>query len=112
MYKLTVAYGLPADPEAFDRHYRDVHIPLAKQIPGIAHWTITKCDPTPDGAPASSYLVAELWGRDRASLLGAFATPQGVAAAQDVSRFADGGAQFLYGDEKVVTTSDAFWTGR
>jgi hypothetical protein len=28
MIKLTVLYGPPADPEAFEEYYADVHMPL------------------------------------------------------------------------------------
>ena len=33
MVRFLVLYDTPADPEAFDRHYREIHIPLAKQLP-------------------------------------------------------------------------------
>ncbi len=34
MVKLTVLYGHPTDPAAFDRHYQEVHIPLARTMQG------------------------------------------------------------------------------
>ncbi|OXM65303.1 EthD family reductase [Amycolatopsis vastitatis] len=33
--RFVVLYDTPSDVEAFERHYNDVHIPLAKQIPGL-----------------------------------------------------------------------------
>jgi uncharacterized protein (TIGR02118 family) len=111
MYKATVLYGVPPEAEAFDRHYTDVHIPLAQKIPGIAHWTVTRCDPGPDGGPPPFYLVAELYADTRAGLLDAFASPEGRTAAADVARFAHGGATFLFGDEAVVTTTPSFRAG-
>jgi uncharacterized protein (TIGR02118 family) len=31
---LMVLYNIPADPAAFDAHYINEHVPLAKKIPG------------------------------------------------------------------------------
>jgi uncharacterized protein (TIGR02118 family) len=33
MARFVVMYDTPSDVEAFERHYNDVHIPLAKQYP-------------------------------------------------------------------------------
>jgi uncharacterized protein (TIGR02118 family) len=33
--RFVIMYDLPSDVKAFERHYRDVHIPLAKQLPGL-----------------------------------------------------------------------------
>jgi uncharacterized protein (TIGR02118 family) len=108
MYKATVLYGPPSCPEDFERHYADVHIPLARKIAGITHWTITKCDLLPDGLAPPFYLIAELYASNRDDLLLAFGSPEGRASASDVADFADGGVQFLFGDETVVTTTPAF----
>lgn len=34
--RLLVGYEMPADPEAFDRHYDRVHITLGRRLPGLA----------------------------------------------------------------------------
>jgi uncharacterized protein (TIGR02118 family) len=31
--RFIVLYGIPADPAAFERYYRDVHIPLSRHLP-------------------------------------------------------------------------------
>nr|WP_307799507.1 EthD family reductase [Pseudonocardia alni] len=36
MHVLTVAYGHPSDPAAFDDHYAATHSPLARSVPGYA----------------------------------------------------------------------------
>ena len=33
--RFLALYETPADPEAFDRHYREVHIPLGRRLPGL-----------------------------------------------------------------------------
>lgn len=35
MVKLTVLYGLPGDPEAFEDYYANSHVPLAARIPNV-----------------------------------------------------------------------------
>lgn len=41
MTKMTVVYKVPKDIEFFERHYFDVHIPLAKQLPGLLKYEIS-----------------------------------------------------------------------
>ncbi len=33
--RFLALYETPAAPEAFDRHYREVHIPLGRRLPGL-----------------------------------------------------------------------------
>ena len=35
MAQMIVIYKTPKHPAAFDRHYFDVHVPLARQLPGL-----------------------------------------------------------------------------
>jgi len=35
MAELVVLYKMPKDPKAFDKHYFEKHIPIAKKIPGL-----------------------------------------------------------------------------
>ncbi len=37
--RFLVIYDTPSDVEAFERHYNDVHLPLAKQYPGLRRFT-------------------------------------------------------------------------
>lgn len=100
-YQLTVVYGHPDDPAAFDAHYAETHGPLAAKIPGLQSYTSHKADPAPDGSPADHYLVAVLTFADREAFVSGFGGPEGQAAAADVPNFASGGASLLTGE---VTT--------
>ena len=100
-YQLTVVYGHPTDPAAFDEHYATVHGPLAAAIPGLQSYTSHKAEPGPDGSPAEHYMVAVLTFADREAFLSGFGGPEGRAAGQDVANFATGGASLLTGE---VTT--------
>ena len=100
-YQLTVVYGHPEDPAAFDEHYASVHAPLASKVPGLVSYTSHEADPGPDGSPAEHYLVAVLTFADRESFLAGFGGEEGQAAVRDVPGFASGGASMLSGE---VTT--------
>lgn len=83
MARMVVIYRTPKDPEAFDKHYFGVHVPLAKQLPGLRKYEVSRRPIlTPAGDP-EPYLVGMLYFDDLASLRRAFATPLGQACAAD-----------------------------
>ncbi len=59
MHVLTVCYGHPADPAAFDSYYTSTHAPLAEKIPGMTSYTYRHCASL-DGSQPPYYLLAEL----------------------------------------------------
>lgn len=95
VHRLVVNYGQPADPAAFDAHYRDVHAPLARQLPGLVRFTTGHAQPM-DPAQPGPYLVAELDFDSEQAMGKAFASPEGQAAAADVGTFASGGASMIH----------------
>jgi uncharacterized protein (TIGR02118 family) len=88
---VLVLYKTPADPAAFDRYYAETHIPLAKKIPGVRSYTISKgAVATPAGA-SNIHLVATLAFDSFAALQAGLGSPEGAAAAADLPNFASGG---------------------
>lgn len=104
VHRLVVEYGQPADPAAFDRHYRDVHIGLAQAIPGLQRFTIGHAAPMDPSRP-TPYLVAELDFESAEALGAALTSDAGAAAAADVGTFATGGATMMSYAVEDVTTS-------
>jgi uncharacterized protein (TIGR02118 family) len=102
MAQLLVMYGTPSDTAAFDRYYHDVHVPLAKTIPGLRKYTVSRGPVVTPAGPAATYLIAILEFDDLAAIQAAFASPEGQAAAADVQRFATGGADMLMFDSHEV----------
>jgi uncharacterized protein (TIGR02118 family) len=90
MVRFLVTYEVPADPAEFDRHYREIHIPLAKALPGLRRYTISR-DAVPVRGGEPYYLVAELDFDDVDALRAAFASPQGRASSADVAVLAPNG---------------------
>jgi len=82
---VVALYETPADPEAFDRHYREVHIPLARRLPRLRRYVVGR-DPAPVRGGAPCYLVAELEWATMEELRAAFASPEGRATAADAAR--------------------------
>ena len=97
MYKATIIYGRPTDPASFDRHYREVHIPIAAGMPHLTGWTITWLEPDFDGTGPDQYLIAELYAPTRDELKAAFESDAGRRAAADVDEFASGGVKMMFG---------------
>jgi uncharacterized protein (TIGR02118 family) len=84
MVRFLAAYDRPNDPEAFDRHYREVHIPLAKKLPGLRRCTVSRnLAPTRDRE--AYYLIAELDWDNMTDLRHAFQTVEGLATGDDVA---------------------------
>lgn len=83
MARMVVIYSTPKDPHAFDEHYFSVHVPLAKRLPGLRRYEVSRrpiFTPANDPAP---YLVGILHFDDLTALRAAFATPEGQACAAD-----------------------------
>ena len=99
MTKLTVLYGIPTDPAAFDEHYRSVHAPLAKKIPNLEGFAANRVIATADGSAPQHHLVAELVFKDMATFGASMGSPEGKAAADDVANFATGGVVMLISED-------------
>lgn len=83
MARMLVIYRTPKDPAAFDAHYFNVHVPLAKQLPGLRKYEVSRRPiATPAGDP-EPYLIGTLHFDDMAALRHAFSTPEGKACAAD-----------------------------
>ena len=85
MARLLVMYKTPHDTAAFDKHYAQIHAPLAKKIPGLKKYDIsTGAVGTPAG-PSGIHLVATLHFDSADALKAGMGSPQGQAAAGDLN---------------------------
>ena len=84
--RFLILWDTPEDPDWFERHYREVHVPLVKQLPGLRRYTFSR-----DMVPVRGelyYRIAELDFDDIAALRQAFTSPAGRAAASDTDTLA------------------------
>ena len=102
MAKLYAVYQQPKDPAAFDSYYFSKHVPLAKTIPGLRSYEVTKGDVMGMAGKHGVYLVATLEFESMAAIGAAMASPQGQATAADLSNFAGAGVDVMMGDTKLV----------
>lgn len=82
MVRYLVLYQTPTDEAAFEKHYREVHVPLAKSLPGVRRYAVSRSVDRVRGEPF--YMVAELDFDDGESIKAAFQSEIGQATARDV----------------------------
>ena len=97
MLKATILYGHPTDPEAFEKYYAEIHMPIAEKINKVHKWEFTKFLSAPDGSKAAFYRMAEIYFDGPAEMQEAFASPEGQAATADIANFASGGVTMIVG---------------
>jgi len=102
MAQVVVMYKTPKDTAAFDKHYSEIHIPLAKKIPGLRKYEISKGPVATPVGPSGFYLIATLYFDDLAAVKAGFGSAEGKAAGADVATFATGGADMIMFDNKEV----------
>ena len=102
MAKLFAIYQQPADPAAFDKYYFDTHVPLAKTIPGLLGYEVTRGDVMGMAGKHGAYLVAILTFESMAAIGAGMASPQGQATAADLANFASAGVDVMMGDTQTV----------
>jgi uncharacterized protein (TIGR02118 family) len=78
---------MPKDTAAFDKYYFSTHVPIAKKIPGLRKYEISKGPVVTPAGPSGFHLIATLHFDDMAAIQNAFASPEGQAAAADVRTF-------------------------
>lgn len=85
--------------EEAEKQYLEVHVPLAKKMPGVRKYTIAKAR----GKQRPYYRIAEMYFDDKDALNAAFSSPIGKATIEDPgfrSRITD--MITMYFDEEEV----------
>jgi uncharacterized protein (TIGR02118 family) len=104
MARMVVIYRTPKNVAAFDRHYFETHIPLAKKLPGLRKYEISRGPVTALAGPSDVYLIGTVYFDDLEAMKKAFASPAGQATAADRRIYApdDTGVQmFMFEDSEV-----------
>ena len=102
MAKIIAMYKTPADPAAFDRYYFGPHLRLAKAVPGLRGYEVTRGPVMTPAGSSPYYLVAILTFDSMASIQAALASPQGQATVADLSNFATAGVEILMADSEAI----------
>jgi uncharacterized protein (TIGR02118 family) len=99
MIKLLAIYDHPADAEAFDRHYRDVHTPLTLRMPGLQRFELSR----PVGDDAPYHLIAEMHFETAEALGRSMESPEAKAAVDDLANFAGAGVTVVTVETETVS---------
>lgn len=83
MAQMIVVYKPPKDPAAFERHYFEVHVPLARQLPGLRRYETSKGPIVSVAGAPDAHFVAILSFDSLAAIQDAFASDCGRACAAD-----------------------------
>jgi uncharacterized protein (TIGR02118 family) len=102
MAKIIAMYKTPADPAAFDRYYFGPHLKLAKAVPGLKGYEVTRGPIMSLAGPAPWYLVAVLSFESMAAIQAALSSPQGQAVAADLANFASAGVEILMSGSEAI----------
>ena len=102
MYQLTALYNHPEKPAAFDRHYDTVHAPLARKIPGLLRYTVSRPGPDAASTIAPYHLVAVLDFADEAAFGAGMDGAEGQATVADLPNFAGAGVALLSGEATEI----------
>lgn len=99
MFKIIAIYGVPKDTAEFERHYREVHTPLTKKMPGIEKFVVNRVLGSPQGKP-SQYIIAEMIFKDKDTMEKAMASSEGRLSGKDAVQMGTGGITFLTVESK------------
>lgn len=102
MAKLFAIYQQPKDAAAFDSYYFNTHVPLAKTIPGLLSYEVTRGNVMGMGGKHGVYLVAILEFASMEAIGAAMASAQGQATAADLANFASAGVEVMMGETARV----------
>ena len=87
MVKLVALYTKPDDVAGFDKHYREVHTPLVRKMPGLRKLAVSRFTGSPGGEPRY-YMMAEMFFDSRESMTAALKSEEGKAAGKDIMSLA------------------------
>jgi uncharacterized protein (TIGR02118 family) len=104
MSKMVFIYAKPADPAAFEDHYFNTHIPLAKQLPGLRKYTVSRGPIVGRVTGPTPHMIATLYFATMEEMREAFSSEIGKACAADRRLFApnDADSTMLLFDEETL----------
>lgn len=92
MYTLTAIFRAPENKEEFEKHYREVHQPLAAKQDGMRKMEVTWVEkmltPGNDTLPAAPHIVCTMYWDDLEAFNAGMKGPNTRAAGKDLMSFA------------------------
>jgi uncharacterized protein (TIGR02118 family) len=91
MVTVTVLYGHPQDPAAFEEHYANTHLRLVDKVPNFQRYETARIVATLDGTELPYYRIFDIYFDDMERLQSSLSTPEGQAPPNDLPSIATGG---------------------
>lgn len=92
MHTLTAIYRAPENKEEFDKHYREIHTPLAAKMEGLRKMEVTWVEkmltPGNDTLAAAPHLVCTMYFDNAEALNDSMKQPNSRTAGKDLMSFA------------------------
>jgi uncharacterized protein (TIGR02118 family) len=87
MFKIVAIWGdvKPDDAAAFEAYYHDVHVPLARKVPGLRDLQLVRTDKGLEGGAAGFYRLAVLAFDSEAAMHQSAQSPEWTAMRQDAA---------------------------
>jgi uncharacterized protein (TIGR02118 family) len=93
--KIVVIYPRPADPNAFEKDYRDVHMPMVEQkLKGMTRFVATKVVHSPQGNVAA-YRLAEVHFSSMDDLNKSLESEEGKQVLEHAKKISTGGPPLM-----------------
>jgi uncharacterized protein (TIGR02118 family) len=84
--KLIVLYKKPADPAHFDKHFREVHVPLVQKMPGLRGFSFGPTS-TLDGGEGEFFWMFIGTFDSLTAINEALASPEGQEVVADIPNY-------------------------
>lgn len=94
MSKLVVMYPKPADPAHFDKHFRDVHMPLVQKMPGLKSFSFGPAKGL-DGADGAFFWMFIGTFDSHDAIMAALGSPEGAEAVADIPNYSSAAPTIL-----------------
>ncbi|GEO12187.1 EthD family reductase [Segetibacter aerophilus] len=98
MYKVTVLYEHPTDPDAFEKHFKEHHLPLAQAMARMSRIEITRFETSADGGKPAYYRMAEIFFTSKQVMEETMGSPEGQATINDLHNLTTTGVKILLGN--------------
>jgi uncharacterized protein (TIGR02118 family) len=102
MAMIIAMYRTPNDPSEFDRYYFGPHVKLAKTVPGLRGYRITRGPIMAMAGAQPYYLIAVLTFESMQAIEAALASKEGQAVAADLANFATGGVEVFFSESEKI----------
>jgi len=86
MSKLVLLYKKPTDPAHFDKHFREVHMPLVVKIPGLRSYMFGPATDLNGKDGAFFWMFAGTFD-SREAIMDALGSPEGQKAVADIPNY-------------------------